>query len=59
MERVRLGIIGCGVIGKGHLKVATQSTSIDVVAVADLNQQVAQEVARKLLMRFMLHLNKV
>lgn len=47
MKQVRLGVIGCGVIGKEHLRVATQSSSIDVVAVADLNQQLAQEVAKK------------
>lgn len=47
MKPVCLGVIGCGVIGKEHLKVATQSSSIDVVALADLNQQLAQEVAGK------------
>ena len=47
MEPVRLGIIGCGVIGRRHLEAATDSTAIDVVAVADLREAVAREMAEK------------
>ncbi len=36
MEPVRLGVIGCGVIGSRHLQSATASPLIDVVAIADL-----------------------
>jgi len=36
MEPVRLGVIGCGVIGPSHLKLAGPCTTADVVAVADL-----------------------
>ena len=35
MEPVRLGIIGCGVIGSAHLQSTTQSQLVEVVAVAD------------------------
>jgi len=36
MEPVRLGIIGCGVIGSVHLRYAAQNPRVAVVAVADL-----------------------
>ena len=36
MEAVRLGIIGCGVIGSMHLRAAVTDDGIDVAAVADL-----------------------
>jgi len=36
MEPLKLGVIGCGVIGNSHLKIATASPSVEVVAVADL-----------------------
>lgn len=35
MDRVRLGIIGCGVIGTHHLRAATASPHIALAAVAD------------------------
>ena len=44
-DPVRLGVIGCGVIGRIHLQAATESPLIDVVAVADLREPCAQEVA--------------
>ena len=47
MNRVRLGVIGCGVIGNAHLKSASESPEIETVAVADLREQVAREVAAK------------
>ncbi|MHC4250528.1 MAG: Gfo/Idh/MocA family protein [Planctomycetota bacterium] len=36
MEPVKLGVIGCGVIGKTNLKAAMASDLVDVVAAADL-----------------------
>ena len=36
MEPVKLGVIGCGVIGSSHLRTAVNSSLIDLVAVADL-----------------------
>ncbi len=47
MKPVRLGIIGCGVIGRRHVEAAADSPNIDVVAVADLREEVAREVAGK------------
>jgi len=46
MEPVRLGVIGCGVIGTVNLKNAMESEFIDVVAAADLRverREAAQE----------------
>jgi predicted dehydrogenase len=45
MEPVRLGIIGCGVIGRVHLGTARQSSLLQIVAVADMREQAAREVA--------------
>ena len=45
MEPVRLGIIGCGVIGSSHLDAASSWEGIDVVAVADLREDVAHGMA--------------
>ena len=35
MDPVRIGLIGCGVIGGHHIKTASQSPLVDVVAIAD------------------------
>jgi UDP-N-acetyl-2-amino-2-deoxyglucuronate dehydrogenase len=45
MEPVRLGIVGCGVIGRIHARVATESRFIEPIAVVDIRESVAQEVA--------------
>jgi len=45
MEPVRLGVVGCGVIGKIHLRVATASPLTEVVAVADSREQARKEVS--------------
>lgn len=47
MAVVRLGVIGCGVIGRQHLKVAQKCSSLQVVAVADLREEVARETAKE------------
>lgn len=45
MEPVRLGVIGCGVIGRRHVQVAAESPLLTPVAVADVREAVAHEVA--------------
>jgi len=47
MEPVKLGVIGCGVIGPHHLQAATQSPLIEVVAVADLMDDRGNAAAEK------------
>lgn len=47
MEPVRLGVIGCGVIGNHHLQVATASQRVKVVALADLLDDRAQAAGEK------------
>ncbi len=47
MEAVRLGIVGCGVIGRVHLHAARTSPLTDVVAVADLRADAAREAAEE------------
>ncbi len=48
MEPVRVGIIGCGVIGKQHAKWAGQAAEIEVAAVADIREDQAREVAKEI-----------
>ena len=47
MEPTRLGIIGCGVISGHHLKLATESALVELVAVADLIEERATAAAEK------------
>ena len=47
MEPVKLGVIGCGVIGTSHIEAAASSRIIDLVAVADLREDVANSLAEK------------
>ena len=45
MKSVALGLVGCGTIGKVHLKYAVESPLINVLAVADVRQEAARLVA--------------
>jgi len=45
MEPVRIGLIGCGVIGRAHIRAASECELVRVVAVADLIDEKLQEVA--------------
>src|ERR1041384_5210390 len=45
MKSVRLGIIGCGVIGQKLLLGASKDPTIDMVAVADLRESAARQAA--------------
>ena len=47
MEPVKLGIIGCGVIGTSHASLASKSPLADLVAVADLIKERADGNAEK------------
>lgn len=44
---IKLGIVGCGVIGQKHLEFAASSPYMKVTAVADIRQDVARSVAAK------------
>lgn len=47
MEPVKLGVIGCGVIGPTHMKAAAESPWLELVAVADLIEERAVAAAEK------------
>lgn len=44
---VKLGVIGCGVIGRKHLEAARDDEHIDVVAVADLDPDARESAKRE------------
>ncbi|MBN1285426.1 MAG: Gfo/Idh/MocA family oxidoreductase [Anaerolineae bacterium] len=45
MDKVRVGVIGVGQIGKHHLRTYDQIAGVEVVAVADINEAEAKRVA--------------
>lgn len=47
MERVRVGIIGVGMIGKIHLENYSKISGVDIVAAADVNETELRRVAEK------------
>ncbi len=47
MSAVRVGVVGCGVIGPTHMQAAVNSPHIELVAVADLIDDRAKAAAEK------------
>ena len=47
MPPVKLGVIGCGVIGSKHIEAAAGAKQVDLVAVADLRRELAEESASR------------
>ncbi len=47
MSLFRVGVVGCGVIGKYHLKSCARSRYAEAVAVADVREEVARPVAEE------------
>lgn len=47
MDQIRLGVVGCGVIGQYHLRYAAASPLISLVAVADQREVLAERAARE------------
>jgi UDP-N-acetyl-2-amino-2-deoxyglucuronate dehydrogenase len=45
MDPVRLGVVGCGVIGKVHLAAAKEIPELETLAVADMREDAAREAA--------------
>lgn len=46
-DKVRLGIVGCGVIAQHHLAAAAQLGNVRVTFVADLREDIARQTAEK------------
>ncbi|MFQ6130512.1 MAG: Gfo/Idh/MocA family protein [Armatimonadota bacterium] len=47
MDPVKLGVVGCGVIGPSHMRPAVDSPLLELVAVADLIEERAQAAAER------------
>ena len=47
MKKIRIAILGCNFMGSSHARCYSLIDGVDVVAVADLNEEVAQSVADK------------
>jgi len=46
MEKLRLGLIGCGRISKNHFEAISQIPEAEYVAVADIIRERAEEAAK-------------
>lgn len=47
MSKLRVGIIGCGVMGQNHLKCYSCMPEVHVVGVSDINEPMVRELSRK------------
>lgn len=47
MEKVRVGVVGAGFFGENHARVYSESLLADLVAVADVNLDRAEEIAQR------------
>lgn len=47
MEQVRLGVVGCGVIGRHHLNAAQKNSAIAVTAIADVREEAVRAYAEE------------
>ncbi len=47
MERIRLGVVGCGIMGNRHLKTASESPLIQITATADVLRDRAEASAKQ------------
>lgn len=47
MQPVAIGIVGCGVIGKAHIRLGSDFELVNVAAVADVNEQAARAAAEE------------
>lgn len=45
MERIRIGIIGAGIIGKTHMEQYSEIPGADMIAVCDINESAARQAA--------------
>lgn len=44
---LRVGVIGCGNMGKNHIKIYSQIPEVKLVGVADINKQLVKSIAEK------------
>lgn len=47
MDPVRIGVIGCGVIGSQHIQAGVDHDLVDLVAIADLKENLGKETAAR------------
>ncbi len=47
-EKLRIGVIGCGGLGKRQAQIAKETEGVDLVGVADVNEDSARQVAEEL-----------
>ena len=47
MKQLKVGVVGCGVIGRKHIEAAVRLPQVDLVAIADVNEAAVKEAARQ------------
>lgn len=52
MNRIRLGVIGAGIISQDHLKAAVEMNEIELVAIAEISKEKAEAIANEYKMKW-------
>ena len=47
MDHINLVVVGCGYVAEGHLQAWRKVSGASIVAVIDLNEELARETARR------------
>src|SRR5262245_18119569 len=47
MGKTRVAVVGCGYLGRQHVRIYSQLDSVELVGVIDTNSEIAQQVARE------------
>ncbi|PKP56387.1 MAG: hypothetical protein CVT88_10245, partial [Candidatus Altiarchaeales archaeon HGW-Altiarchaeales-1] len=47
MEKIKVAVIGAGNMGKNHVRIYSEMNNVELIGVADLNEEVGKDIANK------------